>query len=456
MYCGAMLVAICVIEALQTPYGIRIDPETLVFGHVGRILRVPADQRPINGVVAAFCAKHSFSTTACGTIIRTATQTVAYRDNQAVLVEWNVTIDGAADLFHLLEGETLGAATRMFCYYHGCDLESIYKLELLIQQVITRKMQILSNEVSRMERRKASLSALLNNREEFYFYSLNDIDKKIYERFFMNANGQPTIGSRFNGRPGKFIELGGGDGVTFSNSLFFEQALGWSGILIEPVEVQYKALVRNRPPSDCFHGAVCTSKGTVRIEGRGMMAHVLRADGSSVIKDRAGDNGDHVYNNGTIEQGGDGLGAAGTAVKEVGCNPLSFFIERSNITQVNNGVAYFDLLSIDVEGSELAVLQSINWTVVRVHVILIELPAYNVTQDAMCRSLLLMKVGCPPLSLSLLSLSSSLPFFTPLGEGLRVSRADHRYGRSLGADGLVRSSGSGTRITKGVVHGMEA
>jgi FkbM family methyltransferase len=239
----------------------------------------------------------------------------------------------------------------------------------------------LSSEIARKEEQKAALAALVNKREEFYFYSLNDIDKKLFQRFFMTDQGRPAVGTRYNGRPGKFIELGAGDGVTFSNTLFFEQALGWSGILIEPVQAQYKSLRQNRPQSACFHGAVCERRGRVQIEGRGMMAHVLRPDGSSVIKDRPAD---HIYNDGTDPQ-------QNAAVREVECAPLSSFMERSNVTLVQEGIMYFDLVSIDVEGSELAVLRSIDWEAVRIRVVLIELPSYNSTNDGLCRAHLIMK-----------------------------------------------------------------
>jgi hypothetical protein len=52
-------------------------------------------------------------------------------------------------------------------------------------------------------------------------FSQHGQDAFVYETFFKNDGGQ-----------GFFVDVGAYDGVTFSNSLFFERHLGWSGICI--------------------------------------------------------------------------------------------------------------------------------------------------------------------------------------------------------------------------------
>ncbi len=49
-----------------------------------------------------------------------------------------------------------------------------------------------------------------------------------------------------NKRDGFFIELGACDGLYFSNTLFFERNLGWSGICIEPNDIYFEKLRENR------------------------------------------------------------------------------------------------------------------------------------------------------------------------------------------------------------------
>ena len=72
-----------------------------------------------------------------------------------------------------------------------------------------------------------------------------------------------------NKRNGFFIELGGYDGITQSNTCFFEKELNWSGILIEPSINQYNKCKINRPNSIVLNYA-CVSddydKSTILID----------------------------------------------------------------------------------------------------------------------------------------------------------------------------------------------
>jgi hypothetical protein len=47
-------------------------------------------------------------------------------------------------------------------------------------------------------------------------------------------------------RYGFFVELGACDGISLSNTLFFERSLNWNGICIEPEQSMFDQLVRNR------------------------------------------------------------------------------------------------------------------------------------------------------------------------------------------------------------------
>lgn len=47
-------------------------------------------------------------------------------------------------------------------------------------------------------------------------------------------------------RNGYFVELGACDGLYLSNTLFFEQTLGWNGICIEPNDVYFEKLKTSR------------------------------------------------------------------------------------------------------------------------------------------------------------------------------------------------------------------
>jgi FkbM family methyltransferase len=64
-------------------------------------------------------------------------------------------------------------------------------------------------------------------------YSLNNLDEKMIK--YLNFNS------------GFFIEAGANDGRTQSNTLLFEERLGWFGLLVEPSKIKYEECVNNRP-----------------------------------------------------------------------------------------------------------------------------------------------------------------------------------------------------------------
>src|SRR4051812_7676853 len=45
-----------------------------------------------------------------------------------------------------------------------------------------------------------------------------------------------------NKRNGVFVDIGANDGITFSNSYFFEKQLGWTGLCVEPLESTFQKL----------------------------------------------------------------------------------------------------------------------------------------------------------------------------------------------------------------------
>jgi FkbM family methyltransferase len=57
-------------------------------------------------------------------------------------------------------------------------------------------------------------------------------------------------------RGGTFIELGGNDGLQFSNTLLLERELGWRGVLIEGIPELAAEALRNRPKTTVVCAAV--------------------------------------------------------------------------------------------------------------------------------------------------------------------------------------------------------
>lgn len=158
-------------------------------------------------------------------------------------------------------------------------------------------------------------------------------DRTIYEWFFKDFPSTER---------GTYLELGAFNGVSESNSRFFDECLGWEGLLIEANPKMKDSVLKARPhPHKLFFAASCPIEDlneTIRFVQASSNAHVARSDKAK--KDRRS--------------------------VDVGCGPLSPVIET---LLLNSHINFF---SLDVEGAEAQVLRTINWTRVKVDVMIAE------------------------------------------------------------------------------------
>lgn len=115
-----------------------------------------------------------------------------------------------------------------------------------------------------------SIFALFPLQAEYYGQCAQD--KLLFEHYFWGK------------KEGVFVDIGAHNGVTYSNSYFFEK-LGWKGLCVEPIPECYQQLVKNRK---CVTVQGCvtdfTGKGEfVRIKspvvGLEMLSGLLRKSG---------------------------------------------------------------------------------------------------------------------------------------------------------------------------------
>ena len=142
---------------------------------------------------------------------------------------------------------------------------------------------------------------------------------------------------------GFFVELGGYDGFFHSPTYYLEKFKKWKGVLIEPHPKFYKRCVKNRSKSKVYNYA-CTSD----------------LKNSSLILNSLGHSS---YLQGTLENDGflqeqlDGIFQKFSEYKVTTSNLTkildSYFEKHDKVT--------IDLLVIDVEGSELAVLKGLDF-----------------------------------------------------------------------------------------------
>jgi len=137
-------------------------------------------------------------------------------------------------------------------------------------------------------------------------------------------------------RDGIFVEIGGYDGVTGSNCLFFEMMRGWSGLLAEPAPALHaKAELARRCP--CLRVAIANTEGEA--EFLDVQAGLFQMGGlveSYDAAQRAAVEADPRHK--------------GTIIK-VPTRPLASILDEHGMTEI-------DYISLDVEGGEMAVLSS--------------------------------------------------------------------------------------------------
>ncbi|CAE8609815.1 unnamed protein product [Polarella glacialis] len=181
------------------------------------------------------------------------------------------------------------------------------------------------------------------------FYSQHSEDKILLEQMFCGMRNKT------------YLEMGALDGVMFSNSKFYEDTMGWSGILIEAQPRNAARLLKNRPKSKNFPMAVCKEGvGHLTFRGSGPVAGV-EDDMSDDFKARF-----HIKD-------------ADTRV-QVPCKPLSRIVQDADTKHI-------DFFSLDVEGGELSVLETMDWDV-PVCVWLVELDGTDPDKDQSVRQLM--------------------------------------------------------------------
>jgi len=84
---------------------------------------------------------------------------------------------------------------------------------------------------------------------EAAWYKSQDGEDKELEKWFKDMCG------------GTYLEIGGLDGISFSNSYLYNKGLNWTGVLVEASPRNYEQLIKNRPNEIAnVHAGVCEKK----------------------------------------------------------------------------------------------------------------------------------------------------------------------------------------------------
>ena len=183
---------------------------------------------------------------------------------------------------------------------------------------------------------------------------------------------------------GTFLEMGAHDGEFESNSIFLEACWRWRAILLEPNPSSFAMVRRGRPGALAVRAAVCREPGqvtfAVRFGAEGMQS-TPTGGVESVLRSQLGGrmvglSGRNKTNNGPAKW----LRGAVTRF-QVPCAPMR---------QVFNGllVERLDVFFLDVEGSELATLQSIDFGAVSIGVLVVEMRSFDCATNPLVFALL--------------------------------------------------------------------
>lgn len=159
---------------------------------------------------------------------------------------------------------------------------------------------------------------------------------------------------------GRYIEIGAFDGIKHSNTHIFSKGLNWTGVLVEASPSNFAKLSQNRQQDELHHSAICSSLDTVHFIDRGAVGGIYEF--MSV--------GFRRRWHPTQES---------TEMFAVKCQPLGGLLR---------GHRYFDFFSLDVEGGELQVLQTIDFSQVQFGVIFFETDGLHPLRNEATKSFL--------------------------------------------------------------------
>jgi FkbM family methyltransferase len=141
---------------------------------------------------------------------------------------------------------------------------------------------------------------------------------------------------------GYYVDIGAHDGLSFSNTYLLDRAYGWTGICVEPLPDVFQQLINNRKNAICVQAAIF-NRSELKLD-------FTTADMFSGIV-------------GYID-----CHEEGKTAQTIKVNTLSM----TDLLKRCNAPHWIEYLTIDTEGSELEVLQSIDYSNYRFGLIHIE------------------------------------------------------------------------------------
>lgn len=156
-------------------------------------------------------------------------------------------------------------------------------------------------------------------------------------------------------KKGYYVEIGAADGIKGSNTFVLEKNLAWSGILIEPARIFHDDLKKNRPLSQICHALAWNINGQTKVFNETTIPSLSCID----IFSGTDKNSRHRISN----------------------QKYSLRTQTLNsVFEYHNVPSEIDYISIDCEGSELHILEGLNFDKYHIKIFSIE-HNYNKNRD---------------------------------------------------------------------------
>jgi len=170
---------------------------------------------------------------------------------------------------------------------------------------------------------------------------------------YCDSSKQPLdfkLDAIFQKEGGFFIELGANDGLSQSNTAFFEFSRGWKGILIEPSVNKYKECIQNRPGSIVLNCACVSSDYVDEFVEGDFNGNLMSSVGGKRILDDA----------------------SKSEIVKVKATTLEKVLDQHLVQGT-----IIDFLSLDAEGYELNILKGLNLSKYTPKYMLIEIYSWD-------------------------------------------------------------------------------
>lgn len=229
--------------------------------------------------------------------------------------------------------------------------------------------KVFPSEISSLNDIRDSLEGVLDDNPWFIKYIQKKLippapqnsSLKLHKKIHTGQIGQADeVLEYFEGKShGIFVEAGAFNGEYLSNTLYLEANHSWTGLLVEPNSAAFKGLVKKNRKSHSIHSCLSVTP----------YPDIVEFDSADVfgginveLKD---------VNNKDLKRIRDSVPEKLRNRESVECYPLYSLLLATGIADK------VDLLSLDIEGAELAVLRTIPWNKVNIELIMIEVNHSN-------------------------------------------------------------------------------